>query len=208
MIVSPFRPSLGVFGKFERVEKADGTLVSVADLLTLVRELAFRQIVGGLKTDELSRAYIGWLNLYGLGEEDWDDAQKTVQMGTNINIQDAVSRTIFIKNGNKVQIATLTDRSSIPKLGETKDALMIDKLHKTMLLWKKEKRDDLVRFLAGINGDTEEFWKLAQALFEILPNGHEDWKLVQTLLADKTALVTAAKNIAKSDSFLKQDSLF
>jgi len=208
LIVSTFGPAVGVFGKHERVEKADGTLVNVADLLTLVRELAFRQIVGGLQTDELSRAYIGWLNLYGLGEEEWDDAQKTIQMGTDINIQDAVLQKIFIKEGNKVRIADLSDRSAMPKLGDNKKALMIDKLHKAMLLWQKENREALVLYLANINGDSEEFWKLAQALFEILPNGHADWKLVQALLSDKSALVTAAKHSAKSDSQPKQDSLF
>lgn len=208
LIVSTFGPAVGVFGMYERVEKADGTLVSVADLLLLVRELAFRQIVGGLQTDELSRAYIGWLNLYGLGEEEWDDAQKTIQMGTDINIQDAVLQKIFIKDGNKVRIADLSDRSTMPKLGESKKALMIDKLHRAMLFWKKEDREALVHYLANINGDSEEFWKLAQALFEILPNGHPDWKIVQALLSDKSALVTAAKHSAKSDSQPKQDSLF
>lgn len=194
LIVSSFGPAVGVFGKYETVEKADGSPVTVAELLNIVRELAFRNIVGGLQADTLTQAYVGWLNLYGVGEADYDDARQTVQMGTDVNIQDAVNRHIFEKSGNKVRLATLSDRAKIQKLGEQKNAPVIDRLHRAMLLWKQEKRPELVQYLSvsGASSD-ERIWKLAQALFETLPKGHQDWKIIQALLAERSTLVAAAK---------------
>ncbi|HEX6864579.1 MAG TPA: hypothetical protein VF414_17245, partial [Thermoanaerobaculia bacterium] len=41
--------------------------------------------------------------------------------------------------------------------------------------------------------DEARFWKLAQALFEVLPRGSEDWKLVSALLGERDTLRTEAK---------------
>jgi adenine-specific DNA methylase len=206
LIVSSFGPAVGVFGKYESVEKADGSPVTVAELLHLVQELAFRNIVGGLKADALTRAYVGWLNLYGVGEADYDDARQTVQMGTDVNIQDAVNRHVFEKAGNKVRLATLSDRVGLQKLGEQKNAPLIDKLHRAMLLWKQEKRPELVQYLSASGAVSDErIWKLAQALFETLPKGHADWKIIQALLAERSTLVAAAKQAKRSQG--EQQSL-
>lgn len=63
-----------------------------------------------------------------------------------------------------------------------------------MLLWKEEKRRELVSYLAG-RGLLEDgpFWKLAQALFEVLPRDLEDWKLVNTLLGERQTLRAEGK---------------
>jgi len=51
--------------------------------------------------------------------------------------------------------------------------------------WEVERRADLVRYLSerGLV-DHAPFWKLAQALFEVLPRGKKDWKRI---LVSKTA---------------------
>ena len=63
-----------------------------------------------------------------------------------------------------------------------------------MQLWKEEHRADLVRYLR-LNGlaDHAAFWKLAQALFEVLPRGEEDWKLVSALLGERETLRVEAR---------------
>lgn len=195
LIVSTFGPAVGVFGGYERVEKADGSTVEVAELLNLVRELAFKKIVGGLKVDDLSRLYVGWLNLYGIGLQEWDDARQTMQMSTDIDIQEAVAKKIFIKDGDKVRIALLSDRES-HRLGEDQRSIALDKLHRAMSLWIKEDRNGLIEYLArsGAYKD-EDLWKLAQALYETIPNGHPDWKAVQAMLAEKQTLMNAAKQV-------------
>ena len=206
LIVSTFGPAVGVFGGYERVEKADGSSVEIADLLGLVRELAFKKIVSGLRVDELSRMYVGWLNLYGVGFQEWDEARQTMQMGTEIDIQEAVAKKIFIKEGDKVRIALLADRQS-PRLGEDAKSITLDKLHHAMQFWGEEKRDALIDYLArsGSYAD-EDLWKLAQALFETIPNGHPDWKIIQAMLSEKESLANAAKQLLANKP--TQENLF
>jgi len=71
-----------------------------------------------------------------------------------------------------------------------------------MLLWKEEKRDELVSYLSerDLLEDLPDgqaggpFWKLARALFEVLPRDLEDWKLVNALLAERPTLLMEAKS--------------
>lgn len=75
-----------------------------------------------------------------------------------------------------------------------------------MLLWKEEKRKDLVGYL-GERGLLEDgpFWKLAQALFEVLPRDLGDWKLVNALLGERQTLRAEGKREAFQD---EQQKLF
>ena len=43
--------------------------------------------------------------------------------------------------------------------------------------------------------DEPAFWNLAQALFEVLPRGEEDWKLISALLSERESLQTEAKRV-------------
>ena len=86
------------------------------------------------------------------------------------------------------------------------DPLLIDALHRAVAIWKDERRADLVRYLAehGLFEDARA-WKLAQALFEILPPTGEDWKLVSELLAERETLRAEAWQVALRET---QASLF
>ena len=44
------------------------------------------------------------------------------------------------------------------------------------------------------------FWKLAQALFEVLPRDLEDWKLVNALLGERQTLRAEGKRTEYSDA--------
>jgi len=44
------------------------------------------------------------------------------------------------------------------------------------------------------------FWKLAQALFEVLPRDLEDWKLVNALLGERQTLRAEGKSTAYRDA--------
>lgn len=70
-----------------------------------------------------------------------------------------------------------------------------------MLLWKQERRKELVGYLdqRGLLEDGP-FWKLAQALFEVLPRGLEDWKLVNALLGERQTLRTEGKRATYRDA--------
>ncbi len=68
LIVACYGPAVGVFGRYERVERADGTPVEVPELLVLAKEAALKAIAGEFTGDPLSRLYFVWANLYGISE--------------------------------------------------------------------------------------------------------------------------------------------
>ena len=97
-------------------------------------------------------------------------------------------------DGSKCRLALLTDRAERRGLGIDQSPPLIDALHRSMLLWKEEKRRELISYL--LERDLLEdgpFWKLAQALFEVLPRDLEDWKLVNALLGERQTLRVEGK---------------
>ena len=58
---------------------------------------------------------------------------------------------------------------------------------------EEERRVNFVRYLHELI-DHVPFWKLAQALFEALPRGEEDWKLVSALLGERETLRIEARH--------------
>jgi len=215
LIVACYGPAVGVFGKYERVEKADGTPVRIPELLELARQAARDAIAGEFRGDNLSTLYYVWANLYGTAEQAWDDARLVVQivggqpsrLQTEADRQDAGPPTeimevarghgIFVVDGSTCRLALLADRASRRGRGMDGNPPHIDALHRSMLLWKQEKRSELVEYLneRGLLEDGP-FWKLAQALFEVLPRDLEDWKLVNALLGERQTLRAEGKKSA------------
>ena len=187
------------------MERADGTIVGVPELLQLVRESALKAIAGEFEGDNLSRLYFVWANLYGVGEQAWDDARLVVQIGGEAEsaMEVARHRGLFVVDGSTVRLALLADRSDRRNLGDDPNAPLIDQLHHAVLLWKQEKRSELVSFLWQRQLlDDARFWKLAQALFEVLPHETEDWKLVSALLGERETFKTEAKKSAGQERLL------
>jgi adenine-specific DNA methylase len=197
LIVACYGPAVGVFGKYQRVERADGTAVEVPELLELARQAARDAIAGEFRGDNLSTLYYVWANLYGAVEQDWDDARLVVQIGgeTDNAMEVARGHGIFVVEGSKVRLALLADRKDRKALGVEPGAPLIDVLHRAMLLWRDERRPDLVGYLLthGFLEDGAVFWKLAQALFEVLPRDSDDWKLVNAILGERHSLKMEAK---------------
>ncbi|MGH9891617.1 MAG: DUF1156 domain-containing protein, partial [bacterium] len=199
LIVACYGPAVGVFGKYERVEKADGTPVGVAELLDLARSAARDAIAGEFRGDNLSALYYVWANLYGTVEQAWDDARLVIQIGGDAESAMEVARGhgIFVVDGSKCRLALLDDRENRKGLGVDPNAPLIDALHRAMLLWRGEKRADLVTYLSGRDLlEDGPFWKLAQALFEVLPRDAEDWKLANALLGERQTLRSEGKRMA------------
>ena len=199
LIVACYGPAVGVFGKYERVEKADGTRVGVPELLNLARQAARDAIAGEFRGDNLSTLYYVWANLYGAAEQTWDEVRLVVQIGGDEDNAMEVARGhgVFVVDGSKCRLALLQDRANRRGLGVDQSPPHIDALHRSMLLWKQEKRGELVSYLSerGLIEDGP-FWNLAQALFEVLPRDLEDWKLVNALLGERQTLRAEGKRTA------------
>ena len=203
LIVACYGPAVGVFGKYERVERADGTPVGIPELLDLARQAARDAIAGEFRGDSLSTLYYVWANLYGAAKQAWDDARLVVQVGGDDDNAMEVARGhgIFVLDGARCRLALLNDRASRRGLGIDQNPPHIDALHRSMLLWKQEQRKNLVEYLAQRDLlEDGPFWKLAQALFEVLPRDLEDWKLVSALLGERRTLRAEGKSTGFRDA--------
>ena len=211
LIVACYGPAVGVFGKYERVEKADGTPVEVPELLELARKAARDAIAGEFSADNVSTVYYVWANLYGVSEQAWDDARLVAQIGGEDEsaMEMARQHAVFVVDGPKCRLALLVDRAGRRGLGVDPGAPLVDKLHQAMDLWKREHRTELVAYLRehDLIG-RDPFWKLAQALFEVLPHHTEDWQIVRALLGERDTLRTEGRRMAAEEAERKQGVLF
>lgn len=203
LIVACYGPAVGVFGQYERVEKADGTPVEVPELLELARKAARDAIAGEFSGDEVSTVYYVWANLYGVSEQAWDDARLVVQIGGESESAMEVARqhAVFVVEGPKCRLALMADRVGRRGLGMDAGAPLIDRLHRAMDLWKRERLSELVVYLRehDLIGH-DPFWKLAQALFEVLPRHTEDWQIVRALLGERDTLRTEGRRAAADEA--------
>ena len=193
LLTACFGKAVGEFGKYEKVEKASGDEVTVAELLEMTRESAFNALLKGFKGDDYTKFYIGWLELYGFTESDFDDAAKFTKVSLSINVKDLFDAHIFIRNGSKQTLATYDERNANKKnLGETANASLIDKVHKAMWLYdpKTGNRNALLEFIGKVEAlsDSSSFWRVLTSLKE-LTKGTEDFKQVSGLLENKENLI-------------------
>lgn len=171
LIVACYGPAVGVFGQYKNVEK-QGEAVTVPVLLQLVRKSALEAIAGEFSGDAMTGLYFVWANLYGVGEQAFDDMRLVVQVGGDAEEAMDVARGqgLFVVTGPTCRLAVLADRAERHHLGADKTDPLIDQLHRAMLYWKAETRPGLVQYLQSHDlGDHPGFWRLAQALFKVLP---------------------------------------
>lgn len=209
LLTACFGQAVSVFGKYERVEKADGSEVSVSELLELARESAFVALLKGFDGDEPSKFYIAWLQLNGFAEADFDDAAKFSRVGLTINVSDLVAEHLFVKKANKLTLAGFADRVlAIKNLGDTKQSFLIDQVHRAIALYKAGNRQQLLLYI-GKYASTPElpFWRVLTALVEVLPAGSDDQKQASGLLADKESVLRESTQLAQQRPSLIQGQL-
>jgi len=195
LLTACFGKAVGEFGNYEKVEKADGSEVTVAELLKMTRESAFNALLKGFQGDDYTKFYIGWLELNGFAETDFDDAAQFTRVSMPFNVNDLFTHEIFVKNGNKQSLADFIYRNSrVKSLGEKLDSTLIDKVHKAMWLYKAGNRPLLLEFLSRMGAFAESpFWRVLTSLDELLPKGIVDQKQVAGLIENKDNLLRAAK---------------
>jgi adenine-specific DNA methylase len=200
LLTACFGKAVSEFGKYERVEKADGSEVTVAELLEMARESAFNALLKGFDGDEFTKFYIGWLQLYGFTESDFDDAAKFSRVGLTINVSDLFTHNIFLKKGNKQELAGYRDRLlANHKIGDIGHGFIIDNVHKAMSLYSGTNRNALLEYITKVAISPESsFWRVITSLCEILPQGSDDHKQAAGLLLNKDSLIRESKNIQQS----------
>ncbi len=196
LLTACFGQAVSEFGRYKKVEKADGSEVTVAELLELSREAAFNALLKGFDGDDYTKFYIGWLQLYGFLESDFDDAAKFSRVGLSVNVQELFAAHLLLKNGNKQTLGNYAERlEAFPRLGESGDSPLIDRVHRTLALYAGTDRAALLQYITRMAAEpTSAFWRVLVALCEVLPAGSEDQKQALGLLTNKDSLIRESKN--------------
>jgi len=208
LLTACFGQAVSEFGKYEKVEKADGSEVTVAELLEIARESAFNAMLKGFDGDDFTKFYIGWLQLYGFVESDFDDAAKFSRVGLSIDVSELFAEHILIKNGNKQTLGTFEDRIHANKnLGDRSINFLIDEVHRAMYLYKSNNRGSLLSYISkSASSPQGSFWRVIASLCEVLPSGCEDYKQAFGLLTNKDSLIRESNIIQGKE--LEQTKLF
>lgn len=198
LLTACFGQAVSEFGKYEKVEKIDGSTVTVGELLDMAKEGAFNALLKGFDGDDFTKFYIGWLQLYGFTESDFDDAAKFSRVGLNINVADLFTEHILIRKNNIQYLAGFVERVSNKKtLGEQVNSYLIDKAHRAMFLFKEGNRKYLLKYINDIiHLSDDRFWRVITSLCEVLPEGSEDHKMALGILTNKDSLIRDSKAIS------------
>ena len=208
LLTACFGQAVSEFGKYEKVEKADGSEVTVAELLEMARESAFNALLKGFAGDDFTKFYIAWLQLYGFIESDFDDAAKFSRVGLSINVQELFTDHILIKNGNKQALGGYKERLAASKhLGDKVGSHLIDQVHRAMHLYRGTNRGNLLEYIHRVASNPDSpFWRVLTSLCEILPGGSDDHKQATGLITNKESLIRESATAQKEKA--SQTNLF
>ncbi|WP_207513719.1 DUF1156 domain-containing protein [Longitalea luteola] len=197
LLTACFGQAVSVFGMYEMVERGDGEEVTVKKLLEIAKESAFNALLKGFNGDDFTKFYIGWLQLYGFAESEFDDAAKFSRVGLNIDVQELFTEHILIKDGNKQKLSNFDQRLSRNKaLGEKPNGFLIDQVHRAMALFKGTNRSALLLYIDKVASQPEcKFWRVITSLCEVLPSGCDDHKQATGLLFNKDIVIRESKII-------------
>lgn len=195
LLTACFGQAVSEFGHYKTVEKADGTEVTVGELLELARNAAFNTLLKGVQGDVYTRFYIGWLQMNGAGDADYDDATKFTRVGLPVDIQDVKSKNLLVGDGKNFHLAMaqehLGDKGAV--IGTRLEDSLIEQVHRAMLLYKSEDRALLLALIKNVAQDENgPFWRLLASLKELLP-ANDDLKQVEGLLQNATDLRESSK---------------
>ena len=182
--------AIEVFGKYEQVMDFEGEIIRADRLLDDVREIAtdyaVRQILhNGFagEISDLTRFYVLWRWEYGETRVHFDEARKLAQScGVDLS-QEWNGKGFIVKEKAFIRILGPQSR----KVDDLEDGgELVDVLHHVLLLWEKSQRDEMLSVLAQSGyGDSEAFYRVAQAISETLPIESREKKLLDGFLAGR-----------------------
>lgn len=182
--------AIEVFGKYEQVMDYEGNIVRADRLLEDVRSVATNYAVKQIlhngfaaEITPMARFYVLWRWNYGEALVPFDEANKLAHScGLDLSLQ--FSKNGFIKKEKEFVRMLGPQGRKLDDLDDPRD--MIDVMHKSLLLWEKGQRSEMVKALADRGfGKSEAFYRVAQAISETLPLDSKEKKLLDGFLAGR-----------------------
>ncbi len=182
--------AIEVFGKYEQVMDYEGNIVRADRLLeevrTIATDYAVRQILHNGFATEISpivRLYVLWRWNYGEALVPFDEGRKMAQ-SCGIDLAQEWNKGGIVKKEKEFIRLLGPQQRKLDDLDEPRN--MIDVLHKALLLWEKGKRGEMIIALVDQDyGQSEAFYRVAQAISETLPQESKEKKLLDGFLAGR-----------------------
>ena len=182
--------AIEVFGKYEQVLDYEGNTVRADRLLDDVREIAtdyaVRQILhNGFagEISDLTRFYVLWRWEFGEARVNFDEARKLAQCCGIDLAREWGGRGFIVKEKQFIRVVGPQSRNMDDLNGARE---LIDTLHHVLLLWEKSRRDEMLGLLRDSGcGESEAFYRVAQAISETLPIESREKKLLDGFLAGR-----------------------
>lgn len=188
--MSAIGPAVEVFGRYERVEKLSGEAVEIRELLDYVQkvvsEYALEHILGSAElggVDPETRFYLLWRWTYNNARVLFDEGNKlALAVGTELKpLWDKGG--IVSKEKDYVRVLGPKDREKDAKfMNQIGFNTIVDALHRAVLYWEHGERQRLKEHLAQTYGANDTFWRVAQNIADVLPDGDKEKQLLQGLL--------------------------
>jgi putative DNA methylase len=204
--ISAIGSSIEIFGKYEKVIDYEGNVVRADRLLEDVRKIAtdyaVRQILhNGFagEISDLTRFYVLFRWNYKNLKVKFDEARKLAQ-SCSIELSNLWGKPGFIKKETEfIRILGPHER----KIEDISNHIeLIEVLHKTLLLWEKGKRDEMLKLLKESGyGEGEAFYRVAQAISETLPKDDKEKKLLDGFLSGREHLKEEIKKVQEQRRF-------
>ena len=210
--VSAIGPAVGVFGKYRKVMRPDGSELAVGQLLEETREIvsAFALAQMGIaQLDEPTRFYILYRWAYGGDALSFDEANKLAK-SAGAELDALAEECLVARTRDVVHVPIFAERvrhtrfkNSIQQaVDDGKFATLpeIDQLHLLLYLWRRGETELLSSLLGrgGILSEEHPLWRTAQALLEVeqAHSGdalHEEATALAQLLGSKRSLMRQAE---------------
>jgi putative DNA methylase len=211
--ISAIGPAVGVFGKYRKVMRPDGSELAVGQLLEETREIvsAFAlEQMGIAQLDEPTRFYMLYRWAYGGDALSFDEANKLAKSaGAELDMLEA-QHCLVARTRDVVHVPIFAERvrhtrfkNSIQQaVDDGKFATLpeIDHLHLLLYLWRRGETELLSSLLGrgGILSEEHPLWRTAQALLEVEQAHagdalHEEATALAQLLGSKRSLLRQAE---------------
>lgn len=188
--LSAIGSAIEVFGKYEKVMDYEGNVIKTERLLEDIRKIAtdyaVRQILHNGFAEEISdltRFYILYRWNFGEAKIPFDEGRK-LATSFSIDLSLEWNRGGFIKREKEFIKVLGPNERKVEDLNNPKD--LIDVVHKTLILWRESRREEMLSLLKEIGyGQSEAFFRVAQAISETLPKESVEKKLLDGFLAGR-----------------------
>ena len=167
--------AIEIFGKYEQVLDYEGNVVRadrlLQDVRTIATDYAVHQILHNGFASEISdqtRFYVLWRWNYGEARVPFDEARKLAQ-SCGLDLSHKLGRGSFISKEKEFVRVLGPQLRTLEGLENSHE--LIDVLHRVLLFWEKSQRAEMIQTLAASGyGQSEVFYRVAQAISETLPN--------------------------------------